>query len=402
LVSSWDGLDFRADYTCRVRGLSSFRSILILLGMQPGDECSTWVEVDLEAIRANVSAFRALTARQVFAVVKANAYGHGAVPAARAALAGGATYLAVARVEEALELRQAGLTAPILILGFTPPGRLAGMIEQRVSLTMWSVAQLEAADAAAGELGSEARIQLKVDTGMSRLGVQPEGVLPLAETCARLPNCQLEGIFTHFARADETDPTTTRRQHERFLDVLDELDAAGIEPGLVHAANSAAAIRFPETWHDAVRVGIAMYGLPPSRECPLPQGVRPALSWKSQLTLVKQLPAGRGVSYGHRYHTQAAERIGTVPVGYADGFRRVQGNQVLVAGVRCPVVGRVTMDQVMVNLDALPDAEDGMQVVLLGEQGGERISAEEIGERWGTINYEVTSGIAHRVVRIYS
>ena len=370
--------------------------------MLPSERYATWVEVDLDAIRDNVRAFCTRTGRQVFAVVKANAYGHGAVEVARAALEGGAARLAVARAGEVLELRQAGLTVPILILGWTPPGRLAEMISAGASLTMWSGEQLEAASAAALGLGVEAHIHLKVDTGMSRLGVQPDGALALAEACDRLPGCRLEGIFTHFARADETDPAPTRQQHQLFLNVLEELAAAGIDAGLVHAANSAAAIRFPETWHDAIRVGIAMYGLRPSSECPLPAGFKPALRWLSVLTLVKELPANRGVSYGQIYRTKRPERIGTVPVGYADGYRRVEGNEVLVGGRRCPVLGRVTMDQIMVSLADLPEAESGVEVVLLGRQGDDHISAEEIGERWGTINYEVTSGIAHRVTRMYS
>jgi alanine racemase len=370
--------------------------------MLPSERYATWVEVDLDAIRDNVRAFCTRTGRQVYAVVKANAYGHGAVEVARAALEGGATRLAVARVGEVLELRQAGLTAPILVLGWTPPGRLAEMITAGASLTMWSEAELEAASAAARELGVDANIQLKIDTGMSRLGVQPEGALALAKVCDRLPGCHLEGIFTHFARADETDPAPTMEQHQLFLKVLEEIAAAGIDAGMVHAANSAAALRFPETWHDAVRVGIAMYGLQPSSECPLPAGFEPALRWLSVLSLVKELPANRGVSYGQIYRTERPERIGTIPVGYADGYRRTGGNEVLVGGRCCPVLGRVTMDQIMISLADLPEAEPGMEVVLLGGQGDELISAEEIGERWGTINYEVTSGIAHRVTRIYS
>jgi alanine racemase len=366
------------------------------------EQFTTWAEIDLSAIRDHVREFRSRTGVELIAVVKANAYGHGAVESARAALAGGATRLAVARVEELLQLRQAGIEAPILILGWTPPGRLVEMISAGASLTMWSEDQLESASAAAHQAGKEALIHLKVDSGMSRLGVQPDQALALAKACVRFPGCRLEGVFTHFARADEADPAPTLQQHELFVHALAGIEKAGIDPGVVHAANSAAAIRFPETWHDAVRVGIAMYGLLPSRECPLPEGFKPALRWKSVLVQVKDLPPGRGVSYGHIYHTTRTERIGTVPVGYADGYRRTAGNEVLINGRRCPVVGRVTMDQIMVSLEALPDAEAGMEVALVGEQGAERITAEQVAERWGTINYEVTSGIAQRVVRIYT
>jgi alanine racemase len=369
--------------------------------MSSNELYACWAEIDLSAIRGNVQTFRMLTGVDVIAVVKANAYGHGAVESARAALAGGASRLAVARVEEALELRRAGIEAPILILGWTPPGRLVEMILESISLTMWSKDQLEAASSAAGHAGKEALIHIKVDTGMSRIGVQPSHALEVIRACDRLPGCRLEGLFTHFARADEPETATTHDQHGRFLSLLEQIEADGIQPEVIHAANSAASIRFPETWHSAIRVGIAMYGLLPSPDCPLPEGFRPALSWKSALVQVKDLPPGRGISYGHIYHTRQAERIGTVAVGYADGYRRTDGNEVLVAGRRCPVVGRVTMDQIMVNLDAVPEARPGMEVVLLGEQDNDRISAEEIGERWGTINYEVTSAIAQRVVRIY-
>jgi alanine racemase len=370
--------------------------------VKPSERYATWVEVDLSAIRGNVGAFRALTGVEVIAVVKANAYGHGACEAARAALEGGATRLAVARVGEALELRQAGIESPILILGWTPPDRIAEMIQSGVSMTVWSEAQLEQASATASSLGRTALVHLKVDTGMSRIGVQPEAALPLAQLAESLADCRLEGVFTHFARADETDPAPTLEQHARFQQVLEQLAAAGITPGIVHAANSAAAIRFPDTWHDAIRTGIAIYGLMPSDECPLPEGFKPALSWKSQLVLVKMLEPGRGVSYGHTYHTTQRERIGTVPVGYADGYRRTRTNEVLIAGKRCPVIGRVTMDQIMVDLEPVPEAETGMEAVLIGNQGRESITAEHLGDRWDTINYEVTSGIAQRVIRIYT
>jgi alanine racemase len=370
--------------------------------MNPIGRFATWVEVDLSAIRANVGAFRQKTGVDVIAVVKANAYGHGAVESARAALEGGASRLAVARVDEALDLRQADIKAPILILGWTPPDRVAEMIQSGVSLTVWSEAQIEHASAIASGLGETALIHLNVDTGMSRLGTRPEQVLRLAQLADQLTDCRMEGIFTHFARADEKDPAPTLEQHARFLQVLEQLDEAGVEPGMIHAANSAASLRFPDTWHDAIRIGIAMYGLLPSRECPLPDEIKPALSWKSQLVQVKTIEPDRGVSYGHIYHSSRRERIGTVPVGYADGFRRTGMNEVLIAGARCPVVGRVTMDYIMVNLDALPTAEPGMQVVLIGQQGGESITAEGIGDRWNTINYEVTSGIAQRVIRIYT
>jgi alanine racemase len=365
------------------------------------DRHSTWVTVDLEAIRNNIRYFLELTEAQVMAVVKANAYGHGAVPVARATLQAGATWCGVARVNEALELRQAGLDCPILLLGYTPEARYQEMIDQRISMTVWERSQIENISRAASGIKREASLHLKVDTGMGRLGMKPEEATNLFHAIAALPNIRVEGLFTHFARADEADRETSAEQEERFLASMVKLKADGIHIPVIHAANSAAGLTRPGAWFNCVRVGIAMYGLHPSSECPLPSGFRPALAWKSVLSQVKTLPPGRGISYGHEYVTTRDETIGTVPVGYADGFRRVPGNQVLVGGRRVPVVGRVTMDQVMVQLDAVPQARAGDEVLILGAQRDESISAEEIAARWGTINYEVTSGIAHRVPRLY-
>jgi alanine racemase len=362
---------------------------------------STWVTVDLEAIKANIRYFLDRTKAQVMAIVKANAYGHGAIPVARAALEAGATWCAVARVNEALELRQAGLDCPILILGYTPEARYEEMVDRQVSMTVWDMNQVGNISKVASATNRQAKLHLKVDTGMSRLGVSPEGAIHILRESASLPNILFEGLFTHFARADETDSAVTDVQEKLFQELLDTLKKADIHIPLVHAANSAASLTRPAMYFSCVRVGIAMYGLHPSSDCPLPGEVRPALAWKSILSQVKSLPPGKGISYGHEYVTSKEERIGTIPVGYADGFRRIPGNQVLVRGKKVPVVGRVTMDQVMVQLDAVPDAIEGDEVLILGKQGNESISAEEIAARWGTINYEVTSGIAHRVPRIY-
>ena len=362
---------------------------------------SNWVEVDLGAIENNIRQIVGLTGTDVMAVVKANAYGHGAVPAAQASLQGGAGWCGVARLEEALELRRAGLDCPVLLLGYTPPTRLDQAIQEQVSLTVWNAEQIEQAAQSADRTGIPARLHLKVDTGMSRLGVQSEEAPALAKQLAETSGVILEGIFTHFAKADESDPSTTQRQEDRFRYVLNDLKTQGIRPQWVHAANSAASLTRPSAWFDMVRAGIAIYGLHPSAECPLPETFRPALSWKSILSMVKVLPPGSGLSYGHEYFTQKHERIGTIPVGYADGFRRTTGNQVLVGGLLAPIVGRVCMDQVLVQLDGVPQAKEGDPVVLIGEQAGQRISAEQVAKTWGTINYEVVCGIGPRVPRLY-
>ena len=362
---------------------------------------STWVEIDLGAIENNIRQIVHLTGTQVMAVVKANAYGHGAVPVARAALHAGATWCGVARIEEALELRRGGLDCPILLLGYTPPQRLDEAIIEGISLTVWNAEQVEQASQAATRSGRTAHLHLKVDTGMSRLGVQVAGAPALAKQLATTPGIVLEGVFTHFAKADESDPSTTDNQEARFQSVLHSLQANGVQPTIVHAANSAASLTRSSACFDMLRAGIAIYGLHPSSECPLPDSFRPALSWKSVLSMVKVLPPGRGLSYGHEYFTRGNEHIGTIPVGYADGFRRTQGNQVLVGGQLAPIVGRVCMDQVLVQLDNVLQAQEGDPVVLIGEQGGGRISAEQVAKRWATINYEVVCGIGPRVPRIY-
>ena len=391
-----------SDYTHASNKLSSLGDALILRAMNKQDIYSTWVEIDLGAIEDNVRYFLQSTGRQFMAIVKAEAYGHGAIKIAKTACKAGASWLGVARSGEALELRAAGIDKPIFLLGWTHPGRMDALIKANISMAFWSEAQLADISRAATKAGGQANVHLKIDTGMSRVGVKPEKASRLAQEARRIPNVQLEGVFTHFAKADESDQASTDSQLRLFGEIVSSWESSGLRPPLVHCANSAAALRRPEAWYDLVRVGIAMYGLHPSSACKLPGVVRPALTWKSRLAQVKVLPPGRGISYGHIYTTAYEESIGTIPVGYADGFRRVEGNEVLVRGKRVPVVGRVTMDQIMVQLDAIPDARPGDEVVIIGSQEAERISAEDVAERWGTINYEVTSGIMKRVPRIYN
>jgi len=389
------------DYTHASDKLSSLGDAFILSAMNPQDTYSTWVEVDLRAIEENVRYFLQSTGREFMAVVKAEAYGHGAIQIAKTACKAGASWLGVARAGEALELRAAGIDEPIFLLGWTPPARMEALIKANISLTFWNEAQLADISRAAEKVGVLANVHLKIDTGMSRVGVKPEEASHLAQETGRIPSVHLEGVFTHFAKADESDSASTDSQLRIFREIVSSWESSGLRPPLVHCANSAAALRRPEAWYDLVRVGIAMYGLHPSSVCKLPGVVRSVLAWKSILSQVKVLPPGRGISYGHIYTTKAEERIGTVPVGYADGFRRVEGNEVLVGGKRVPVIGRVTMDQIMVQLDALPNAKPGDEVVIIGSQEAERISAEDVADRWGTINYEVTCAIMKRVPRVY-
>lgn len=362
---------------------------------------SNWLEIDLEAIRRNADRLRRLTGVRLMAVVKAGAYGHGLAQAARAALRGGAEWLGVARIDEGLDLRRAGIGAPGLILGHTPDDRLAEAIEAELRLTVWSAEHLDAAAAVAARLDTSARVHLKVDTGMNRIGAAPEDAMTLARRAADSPNLAFEGIYTHFACADELVRRPTEAQVAVFNQVIEALSASGLRPELTHAANTAAALAYPEARWDMVRSGIGIYGMHPSDAVRLPDDFEPALAWKSRLTMVKVVASGQGVSYGHEYVTSRAERIGTVPVGYGDGFRRVNGNRVLVRGRVVPVVGRVCMDQCLVQLDDVPEAVSGDEVVLIGEQAAARITAEQVAARWGTINYEVTCGITERVRWIY-
>ncbi len=362
---------------------------------------ATWVEVDLDAIRTNVKNVLAIKNSRVMAVVKADGYGHGAIPVAKAALQAGASWLGVARFEEAMELRLAGIQAPILLLGYLPPQKIALTIQYNISMTVWRNDQIQTVAKVANNLQSPARLHLKIDSGMSRIGAQPEEVFPLCESIASHPNLLLEGVFTHFARADEPDPQPTLLQLEVFQQSIKTIERFRTENTLIHTSNSAAAIspNFPA--FDMVRLGIAMYGLHPSSAAPLPENFKPALTWKTVLSHVKTLPAGRGISYGHIYTTTKQERIGTLPVGYADGFRRWKNNQALIHGIKVPVVGRVCMDQCMVQLDAVLDARAGDEVVLIGYQDSNHLSAEEVAAAWGTINYEVVCGIGKRVPRVY-
>jgi len=370
--------------------------------MNSKDAYSNWLEIDQGAIIDNIGQMLELTGVRLMAVVKANGYGHGIAEVVRVAESAGATYCGVARVEEAFELRRAGIEAPIMVLGCTPDDCLVDAVGQNIALTLFHSEQVNVLSAAAGVAGRPARVHVKVDTGMSRLGAPPALAFELLRRLTEAPGVEVEGIFTHFARADEPDEPTTAVQERRFLDLLAEVEVVGLRPPLAHAANSAATLTRPGTHLDMVRIGIALYGMAPSPGTPLPTGFRPALTWKARLTHIQKYPPNSGVSYGHVYKTRGEETIGVVPVGYGDGYRRVEGNQVLVHGQRVPVVGRVCMDQLMVQLDDVPQAQVGEEVVLIGSQGDEQISAEEIAVRWGTINYEVTCGLGARVPRVYS
>jgi alanine racemase len=365
------------------------------------DHFATWLEIDLVAIRDNIRLCRRLTGVPVMAVVKANAYGHGIAPVSLAAIEAGAAWCGVARIEEALELRRAGIDGPVLVLGATPDAMIREAVAAGVSLAVWDHSQVRTAAAAARQAGGRARLHLKIDTGMTRLGAEPAAALELAGAIRASRELFFEGLFTHFARADEPSEPVTDRQGAEFRAVIAALEKEGLRPPVIHAANTAGAMCHPESRFDLVRLGVGMYGLHPSDDCQLPSGIRPALSWKAQLTQVRTIEAGTGVSYGHAYVARKRERVGVVPAGYADGMRRVEGNRVLIGGKDVPVIGRVCMDQCMVLLDDVPGAQAGDEVVIIGQQGNARQAAEDVARRWGTINYEVTTTLSARVPRVY-
>jgi len=369
------------------------------------DDLVTWAEVDLDAFAANVAAFRRHVGErvEVFAVLKANAYGHGAVPLAPVALEAGASRLAVHRAIEGRELRQAGIRAPILVMGYTPPAAADLAVEHRLTPSCTTVEFARALSARAAAAGMRVPVHVKVDTGMSRYGLFPEEVVEFARALIELPGLFLEGLFTHFATADAADPIHVRRQLAIFNDVLTSLRAAGIEVPLAHAANSAATMRLPETHFNAVRPGISLYGLDPSSEWPPAFELRPVLALKSRVARVHDLPVGAGVSYGRTFVTQRPTRAALVPVGYGDGFHRLLSNRgsVLVRGKRAPILGRVCMDQFVVDVTDIPGVQQDDEVVLIGRQGQEHIRAEEVARLAETINYEVTTSLMPRVTRVY-
>ncbi len=358
----------------------------------------TWVEVDLDAIRHNARQLKPEGA-ELMAVVKANGYGHGDVEVARAALEAGATWVGVALVEEGLRLRAAGIEVPILVLSELPRGSEAVALAHRLTPTLYTRAGLgRLADAARGPVP----VHVKIDTGMHRVGVWPPDEAAAFAADVIAAGLELEGLFTHFARSEE-DEATTKAQLEWFLEAVDAVRAAGPSPRLLHAANTGATIRHPESHLDMVRPGIGLYGIEPAPGVGSHLGLRPALTWRSEVTMAKRVPAGEATSYGHRYRLEREAWIATVPVGYADGYPRQLTNlaDVLIRGHRCRVAGTVTMDQLVVDCGEL-DVEAGEEVVLIGDQGGERIDADGLGRLFGTIGYEIVSRIGERVPRRYA
>jgi alanine racemase len=361
----------------------------------------SWIEIDLGAIRANVAEIRRVVAPSVVcAVVKADGYGHGDVPAAEAALAGGAEWLAVAMVEEGCRLREAGIDAPILLLSEPPDGDAAGVVRWQLTPTVYTRHFAEALSRAATEAPHP--VHLKVDTGMHRVGADPGEAARIARYVADEPHLRLEGVWTHFAVAEE-DAEFTDRQSTTLAAFVADLRTEGIDPPIVHAANTAGALGTPAARFDLVRVGLGIYGLRPDPDPAPDVPLRPAMRVVSQVSLVRQLPAGARPSYGRRRPLRHDAAVATVPLGYADGVaRRLSsvGGEVLIGGRRRPYAGTVTMDQIVVDVGA-DDVAVGDEVVLIGEQGDEAITADEWARLLDTINYEIVCDFGPRLPRRY-
>jgi alanine racemase len=375
----------------------------------------TAAHISLDALAHNIEAFRSLLPARLkmMASIKANAYGHGLIQVAREAQASGIDYLGVAFLDEALSIRRAGITAPVLVLGYVPPEGLEAARRHDVSISLFREDVLEAAASLPADGLGKLKVHIKVDTGMGRLGTLADGTgaaerfIEKALGTARL---QVDGVFTHFANADEADKSYTLLQYERFAGIMHYIRSRSLPIPILHCANTAAGADMPELGGDMVRIGIGMYGLYPSNEVDAGRvDLRPVLSLTTEVVHVKTVPPGWGVSYGTRYIADDDTRIGTLPVGYADGFSRMLNGkaEVLLRGRRVPVIGTICMDQCMIALAAADEAgaipvSPGEKVVLLGTQGKETISAEEIAARLGTINYELVCMLAARVPRIYS
>lgn len=362
------------------------------------------VIIDLGALASNVRWIKARVGGDValMAVLKANAYGHGAAEVARVALQNGADFLAVANIAEALELREAHIDAPILMLSYVPAEAIPTAIAHDLSMTVFDEACAARCIATTADARGTLSVHVKVDTGMGRMGVLPQAMLALCRRLQDAPGIRLEGLYTHFATADD-DPVYMREQLTTFNRVRSELRSAGIRVKYIHAANSAALLNGGDSYFNVVRPGVLLYGLEPMPRSGFAQQIRPVMAWKTQIAQVKTLPPDSPVGYGNAYRTRGWETIAVAPVGYADGLRRTpySWREVLIHGRRAPLVGRVSMEKITINVSYIPAAAVGDEVVLMGRQGADCISADEIAAWIRSNNYEVVTSVAPRVPRTY-
>ena len=363
---------------------------------------ATWAEVNLSRLESNLAAIRRRVApAKVMLVVKANAYGHGLAEVSKA-LAGQADCVGVAVLEEGILLRRLGITGPIIVLGGIWGDQILHYLQHDLTMTASSVERLQQIDAVAGQSGVKAKVHLKIDTGMERIGVHYYSAHLLQEAALKCRNVEVEGICSHFANADSGDLSHARLQLERFDEVLRFYERRSLPMPMRHIANSAAVLQLPESYLDLVRPGIMLYGVYPSPGAPHTVEVKPALAWKSRVVYFKVTRPGHTVSYGSTWQSDHETRIVTIPVGYGDGYFRSMSNRakVLIRGKKYPQVGSICMDQLMVNIE-WDSAYNGDEAILLGEANGERITVEELAQWAGTIPYEILTNINTRVPRVY-
>mgnify|MGYP003766480123 CR=1 FL=1 len=365
----------------------------------------THAQIDLDAIEFNLRQVRRVVGPDVkiCPAVKADAYGHGAVEVSRTVLGAGAEMLSVAFIEEAAELRDAGITAPIMLLQPAFPEQIPEIVRLDITATVCDMGFARELSHQSQAAGKRTRVHLKVDTGMGRVGVQPEIAPVIAADLADLPGIELEGIFTHFPSADEEDLSFTHEQVEEFGRIVEAVEAAGIRVPLRHAANSAGLLNCPNSYFNMVRPGIMLYGLYDSAYVSREVELRQSITLRSRIAFLKELPPSRSVGYGRTYTTARPTIVATVPIGYADGYNRRMSNRghVLVRGARVPIIGRVCMDQTMIDVTDVPGVSVGDEVVIYGRQGDLEITMEEVEEILGTISYEIVCAISKRVPRVY-
>jgi len=353
----------------------------------------TWLEIDLDAISQNIKEIRRLIGEKIelMAVVKGNAYGHDIVEVAKVSLESGANRLAVARIEEGILLREAGIKHPILILGLALSELAEAIVFYDLTPTVSDLEIVKTISDLAIQQNKISKVHIKVDTGMGRIGLLPHQVIDFLKKIRFFKNIEIEGIFTHFSVADEKDKTYTLNQFNKYEKVLEEIKEEGITIPIKHVGNSATLLDLPQMWLDMVRAGIAIYGLYPSEEVKKTISLLPAQTFKTRIIYLKELSGEEDIGYGRTYTTRGKTWVATLPVGYADGYNRLLSNRgvVLVKGKRAPVIGRVCMDQLMIDVSSIPDVQVGEEVVLWGKQNHEEITVEEIAKTIGTINYEV-------------
>jgi alanine racemase len=377
---------------------------------------ATFAEINLKALKHNLQNLKTITepTTGIMAVIKADAYGHGAIPCAKAAVDSGVDYLGAGIIEEGIELRENGITEPILILGSIFPDEVADLVQHDLATILCTPHLAQALAKEAEKQGKIVNVHIKVDTGMNRLGVLPENLLPLVETISNLPALKLEAISTHFSSADDEDTSITTQQIELFHKTLSELQKAGVTmPPLTHLANTSALFRFPESRSKMVRPGLILYGALPSpvlnsvvqEVCQKEnlQNFQPVMQWKSKIILLKSVQKGQPLSYSRKHFTQKGSLIATLPIGYADGLHRNLSNNmdVLIKGKRAPQVGTICMDMILIDVTEVPDVQMGDEVVIFGKQGEEEISVEELAKKSNSIPYEILCNVGKRVPRVY-